>query len=75
MYVLAMQAAESGLTLESILRDIPLTPGSVITYAIFLGGGFLLWWANRPEVIRRYAERRAAERAAEEEGTRPAVRP
>lgn len=76
MHVIAMQAAETGLTLESILRDIPTTPGSMVTYAIFVGGGFLLWWANRPEVIRRYAERRAARREAPpEEETPPAVRP
>lgn len=58
MYALAMLAGEgSGLTLKQVLQDIPHDAGAIIVYLLIAGFAFMLWYGNRPEVVKRFENR------------------
>lgn len=60
MYALAMLAGEgSGLTWQQVLQDIPHDAGAIIVYLMIVGFGFMLWYGNRPGVMKRFGDQTA----------------
>jgi len=55
MFALVMQAGgNAGLTWKQVLQDIPHDAGAIIVYLLIVGIGFVMWYGNRKDVIKRY---------------------
>ena len=47
--IMLVQAADGGLTLGRILRDIPHDASALVVYALVFGFGYMTWRGSRPK--------------------------